>query len=330
VKDLTPLTLAEKPKPQKPVETKPSFVVVEDRRLQRLQQMQVEVSEDRIKRRVRTVEAAEVVEPEVLEPKQRVVAAPEVLMEEQDDTVSSRQSRLAKAKQAIKEEEELPVSEEEEDLSEEDSSEEDTSSSDDEWGLGSRPAIQPRFISKDQRNTIKKEEDEEEELQKHKEEKARILEEKRERTLQQLREFKEREIEAEEMKAKDEIDVNTDDEGEEEQQREFEMWKLRELQRIKRDREQREAARLERAQIEARRGMTDDEVIADKIKLGDGVKEKRQMKFLQKYYHKGMYTLYLFRLPHDAEILQVLSLPTSFKTCTKDMIGWPQQVKMPK
>eukprot|EP01127_Copromyxa_protea_P005389 TRINITY_DN15327_c0_g1_i1.p1 TRINITY_DN15327_c0_g1~~TRINITY_DN15327_c0_g1_i1.p1 ORF type:complete len:426 (-),score=144.07 TRINITY_DN15327_c0_g1_i1:993-2195(-) len=277
----------------KPVksESKPSFVVVEDRRLARLQQTQTEdvPEEERRRRRVRTVEAAEVVDSEVLEeqPRQRVIAMPELL---EVEPIISRQERLERAKQLMKEEEELPVSEEEEDFSdEEDSSDEDTSSSEDDWGLGSRPAIQPRFISKDKRGTVKEEEDEELEAKRQKEEKARILLEKQERTLQQLREYKEREIEAAEMKAPDEIDVDTEDEGEEEQQQEFELWKLRELQRIKRDREQREAARLERAQIESRRGMTDEQVIAEKERLGDGVKEKKQIRFLQKYYHKGAF-----------------------------------------
>lgn len=279
-----------------PVEVKPSFIVVEDRRLARLQQTQQEVSEDeRRRRRVRTVETAEILaEPMVVEetlqtppPRPRVAAIAEVLIE---DTATERRERLRKAKEMIKqeEEEELPVSEEEEEFSDEDSEDEDDESSD-EWGFGSRPMIQPRFISKEQRESVKQEEDEEEEERKAQEDKERKLEEQRERVLQQLREFKVREIESADMQKREEIDVRTDDENEEETEREFEMWKLRELQRIKRDREQREAARLEKAQIEARRGMTDEEVIAEKTRLGEYEKEKRQIRFLQKYYHKGAF-----------------------------------------
>eukprot|EP01125_Pyxidicula_operculata_P013041 TRINITY_DN4307_c0_g1_i2.p1 TRINITY_DN4307_c0_g1~~TRINITY_DN4307_c0_g1_i2.p1 ORF type:complete len:130 (-),score=37.09 TRINITY_DN4307_c0_g1_i2:252-641(-) len=35
--------------------------------------------------------------------------------------------------------------------------------------------------------------------------------------------------------------------------------------------------------------MTDEEVIEEKRRLGDGFKEKGHMKFLQKYYHKGAF-----------------------------------------
>jgi len=181
---------------------------------------------------------------------------------------------------------ELPVSEEEE-MSDGASSEFDTESSEDEWGM-SRPSIQPRYISKEKRETIKKPEDLEMEDKRTKEEKERKLEEQRERTLFQLKEYKAREIEADEMRGVDEVDVDTDDEAEGET--EYECWKLRELQRIKRDREQRELVKLELAQIESRRGMSDAEVIAEKIKLKDGFnKEKGQIRFLQKYYHPGAF-----------------------------------------
>jgi len=116
-----------------------------------------------------------------------------------------------------------------------------------------------------------------------------LLEEKKKRTLEYLKEDKAREVSAAAMRPIDEEDVNTDDEEKGEHSKEFEEWQLRELQRIKRDREEREKQSLEKAAIEARRGMTDEEVIAEKRRMKDGVKERKKIKFLQKYYHKGAF-----------------------------------------
>jgi len=53
---------------------------------------------------------------------------------------------------------------------------------------------------------------------------------------------------------------------------------LRELQRIRRDREERDAMKKEREEAEARRNMSDAEIAALKAKDGLLDKERKQMK----------------------------------------------------
>jgi len=104
-----------------------------------------------------------------------------------------------------------------------------------------------------------------------------------------LKETLARERQAESNGEKEEV-VDTDDEDDETaQEKEFELWKLRELQRIRRDREERDKWRAEQTEVERRRQMTDEELAAEKRKNKEGVKDRKFMKYLQKYYHKGAF-----------------------------------------
>lgn len=72
---------------------------------------------------------------------------------------------------------------------------------------------------------------------------------------------------------------------------EYELWKLRELLRIRRDRDKVAAAEQAHAEREARHGMDpeqrrlEDERRANESRSN---KPKKKMAFMQKYYHKGM------------------------------------------
>lgn len=69
----------------------------------------------------------------------------------------------------------------------------------------------------------------------------------------------------------------------------YQLWKIRELKRIKRDKEEEESRFKEQEQIERRRQMTNEERREDDRRLdakrGD-LPKKGKYAFLQKYYHK--------------------------------------------
>lgn len=96
----------------------------------------------------------------------------------------------------------------------------------------------------------------------------------------------------------DDEDFNSDndEEGESQinvkRQARYEAWKVRELKRILRDREEMESYEKELAEIERRRKLTDEERLAENMKLGTDETDKKQKvayNFMQKYYHKGAF-----------------------------------------
>jgi microfibrillar-associated protein 1 len=71
-------------------------------------------------------------------------------------------------------------------------------------------------------------------------------------------------------------------------------WKLRELQRIKRERESLIAQELEKEELEKRRNMDETERLKEDYARKREIEERREqnrghMEFMQKYYHKGAY-----------------------------------------
>lgn len=81
-----------------------------------------------------------------------------------------------------------------------------------------------------------------------------------------------------------------DDTDDLESEEAMEAWKLREAARITRDIAEREALEKEKRDVERRRDMTDIEIIRENNRLGlNKKKEKTEVKFMQKYYHKGAF-----------------------------------------
>lgn len=73
---------------------------------------------------------------------------------------------------------------------------------------------------------------------------------------------------------------------------EFEAWRLRELARIKRDKEAALARELEREEIERRRALPEEQRMKEDMEHAEKSrkeKPKGQQKFLQKYWHKGAF-----------------------------------------
>lgn len=73
---------------------------------------------------------------------------------------------------------------------------------------------------------------------------------------------------------------------------EFEAWRLRELARIKREKEEAAAREDERAEVERRRALPEEQRLREDLARAEQTradKPKGQQKFLQKYWHKGAF-----------------------------------------
>lgn len=154
-----------------------------------------------------------------------------------DDEIERRRILLRqKALQKKKQEEELLAKEEEkQESSDESSGYEDETDSDDEKD---EPRLKPVFVSKRDRATIIEKERELEKLKRAEQDEKKLAKERRYQTLRLVEETVRKELDRLKADSDPKIgDINTDDENDEV---EYEAWKLRELKRIKRDREEKE------------------------------------------------------------------------------------------
>lgn len=150
------------------------------------------------------------------------------------------------------------------------------------------PLLRPTFVSKAERTTVVTQEQLEQqeieaERKQQEEEKERI--EKSKALLKQTVVEAQNAAQAARYGVQNTLPPETIDDGDETE--EFEKWKIRELQRMKRDRdERREWIELE-AEVERRRHMSDAEIMAEDADKQR--KEKAKLSFLQRYYHKGAF-----------------------------------------
>ena len=73
---------------------------------------------------------------------------------------------------------------------------------------------------------------------------------------------------------------------------EFEAWRLRELARIKKEKEAELAQEQEREEVERRRAMPEEQRMQEDVERAKKLREEKpkgQQKFLQKYWHKGAF-----------------------------------------
>jgi microfibrillar-associated protein 1 len=314
---------------------------VEDRRLRRLQEREKaeESFEDRIARH------RKIQEPEVLMDDDKMDLDEENQEEEnnnenidEDEQANDKDEeeriryRLALKQKALEKqaEEELLDREEdqkyvreglsEEDEEEEESEEEEDSESDEELA----PRLKPVFVSKRDRITIIEKEREALKQRQIEIEKMQLHEESCKHTRKIIEEEIKREKLAE-KEAEENIacDFITDDENDE---TEYEAWKLRELKRIKRDREEKENREREKEEIIRLRNMSEEERLAElkkNPKVITNLREKGHYKFLQKYYHRGAFFLH-----EDQEILKRdVSAPTLEDHFDKTVLPKVMQVK---
>ncbi|BGP26558.1 hypothetical protein JCM10295v2_005511 [Rhodotorula toruloides] len=194
---------------------------------------------------------------------------------------------------------------------EEESSEYETDSEEEE---PLKPIYKPVFVSKRNRDTLaeKKEFDAEAlEAQREAEEKKR-----REEAKVLVAESIVREISTKEA---EESHPDVDDTDGLDPEGEFEAWKLRELMRLKRDREARYALEKIREEVEARRALPEELRLKEDLERADKTrkeKKKGQQVFLQKYHHKGVFHQDLdilkkhdYTAPTASTITDVSSLP---------------------
>jgi hypothetical protein len=91
---------------------------------------------------------------------------------------------------------------------------------------------------------------------------------------------------------KEEEVIDVDDTDGLDPEAEFDAWRLRELARIKRDKEAEIAREQEREEIERRRALPEEQRLKEDMEHANKLradKPKGQQKFLQKYWHKGAF-----------------------------------------
>ncbi|KAI0525703.1 splicing factor, Prp19-binding domain-containing protein [Xylaria bambusicola] len=206
---------------------------------------------------------------------------------------AERSARLAAEEGFVTEESDERESEGE---SEEGSDDEEAESSEDE--VPRRLMLKPKFIPKSQRNAKSKEAaaagTEGEAVRIAEEEEARKKKAMDELVEEQMR--KDAEARAVGKKHWDDLmdeeeDVDTEDDKDPEA--EYAAWKLRELKRIKREREAIEAREKEREEVERRRNLTEEERKAEDEAFIAQQKEEKdakgKMAYMQKYFHRGAF-----------------------------------------
>ncbi|CEP15819.1 hypothetical protein [Parasitella parasitica] len=280
-----------------------------DRRLRRLQQAQQSMDQGRRRRQVSSEEEDDD-------------------LDDDDDGKARERMRLKQRslQQQIEadeqEQEEQDENERHATEDEEESSSEYESSSEEEDTIASLP--KPVFIPKARRETILQQE----KLAREAEEREKKLEEELEARKKQshdmLAEELRRNQEEATLKDANEYEESVDDTDGLDEEAEFDAWRMRELARIKRDREERIAREKEEEELERRRALPEDVRLKEDLERAEASKnkDKGQYTFMQKYYHKGAF------YQDDSELLQRdYSAPTVDEVRNKDVLPKIMQVK---
>lgn len=215
--------------------------------------------------------------------------------EEEDLELITRRRERARELALIKrkQEEEVMKEEFEDEVAEDEQDEESEYESEEDEDPRLKARMKPVFVSKSQRETVREKEliqkEEEEALQKAKEKLKERKEETKTLVIDKIREEEEAEKEGKGDDDRSDIEL-IDDNDEKNEAEEYDLWKIRELKRIKRDAEERIKRQEEIEFILRRRNMTDEERAEDDRRLDAGSSKRdevKQFNFMQKYYHRG-------------------------------------------
>jgi len=244
--------------------------------------------------------------------------------EELDEEEMQNRREAIRKRAQFKAREEKDILDVEEDMEEDDEEEESSeyeeySDSEDETGL----RLKPVFVRKSDRVTIKEREKILLESEVSEEKIKKLADERKRIASKMLNEIIREELKEDQGVAKEEQIVITDDENDEE---EYEAWKVRELRRIKRDRDEKEALEKDHAEIERLHSMTEEErrkEFRNTPKMITNKGSKGKYKFLQKYYHRGAF----FLDKEDARLKRDFSAATLEDQFDKSILPKVMQVK---
>ncbi|KAL0359078.1 UNVERIFIED_CONTAM: Microfibrillar-associated protein 1 [Sesamum angustifolium] len=264
----------------------PDVMRKDDPRLRRLAESRID-NRDEVREDHRRIRQAEIVSTEEEESRRQEGLD---LEEEDEDALEERRRRIREKLLLRQQEEAALLPEEEEEEVEEEEEEESEYETDSEEEMTGIAMVKPVFVPKSERDTIAERERLEAEERALEEAVKRRVEERKKET---------KEIVVEKIKEDQEIqknmeleaniaDVDTDDDVNEAE--EYEAWKSREIARIKRDREDRDAMLKEKEEIEKVRNMTEEERREwERKNPKPTAPAKQKWRFMQKYYHKGAF-----------------------------------------
>lgn len=221
---------------------------------------------------------------------------------ELSDTEIERRRQTLRQKMLQQKKEEELLAKEDEGQSESSESESSEYEEETESEEENEPRLKPLFVRKRDRATIIEKEKEVVKQKQVEHEAKKMAKERRRHTLRLVEESVKQDLEKVKKVESAEPNINdvcTDDENDEV---EYEAWKLRELKRIKRDREEKESFDKEHTEIDRLRNMTEEERRQElrlNPKLVTNKAAKGKYKFLQKYYHRGA-----FYLDEEAEVFK--------------------------